>query len=69
MEQVFIRVAHIDGDRITGNIASQIQLVVGFRPGQTHSFVDADLVDWLITKPDGSEEGNVVGKFLDTYRP
>jgi hypothetical protein len=23
------------------------------------------LIDWLITKPDGSEEGNVVGKFLD----
>jgi hypothetical protein len=23
----------------------------------------------MIAKPDGSEEGNVVGKFLDTYRP
>jgi hypothetical protein len=30
---------------------------------------EAELLDWLITKPDGSEEGNVVGKFLDTYRP
>jgi hypothetical protein len=27
------------------------------------------LLDWLITRPDGTEEGNVVGKFIDTYRP
>jgi hypothetical protein len=26
------------------------------------------LIDWLITKPDGSEGGNVVGKFLDTQK-
>jgi hypothetical protein len=23
----------------------------------------------MISRPDGTEEGNVVGKFLDTYRP
>ena len=69
MEQVFVRVSKIDGTQISGDIASQLHLVVGFRPGQPYSFAESELLDWLITKPDGSEEGNVVGKFLDTYRP
>ena len=30
---------------------------------------EAELVDWMIARPDGSEEGNVVGKFLDTWKP
>jgi hypothetical protein len=30
-----------------------------------YSFQESELVDWLISRPDGSEEGNVVGKFLD----
>ena len=68
-EQVFIRVAKIDGSKITGKISSQVQLVTGYRPGQDYSFPEVELIDWLIAKPDGSEEGNVVGKFLDTYRP
>ena len=68
-EQVFIRVQTIEGDSITGIISSHLQLVRSFTAGRSHSFRDADLVDWVITKPDGSEEGNVVGKFLDTYKP
>jgi hypothetical protein len=68
-EQVFIRVATIAGESITGTIASEITLVAGFTEGQPYAFTDSELIDWLITKPDGSEEGNVVGKFLDTYKP
>jgi hypothetical protein len=68
-EQVFIRVQTIEGDSITGIISSHLQLVRGFTPGQSYTFKETDLVDWVITKPDGSEEGNVVGKFLDTYKP
>jgi hypothetical protein len=65
-EQVFIRVTAIDGVKITGIISSDIKLVSGFKAGHSYSFLDPLLIDWLITKPDGSEEGNVVGKFLDT---
>ncbi len=69
MEQVFVRVSRIEGDKISGTIASQVQLVAGYRFGQQYTFPESALIDWLISKPDGSEEGNVVGKFLDTYRP
>lgn len=68
-EQVFIAVTSIEKTTIKGIIFSQIQLVEGYAMRQPYSFPEAELVDWLITKPDGSEEGNLVGKFLDTYTP
>jgi hypothetical protein len=43
-------------------------IVSGFKLGQTYTFNESDLIDWFISKPDGSEEGNVVGKFLDTLK-
>jgi hypothetical protein len=67
-EQVFIAVAGIKDDRITGRIASDIIGVKGFKNGDPYSFSESELVDWLITHPDGSEEGNVVGKFLDEWQ-
>jgi uncharacterized protein YegJ (DUF2314 family) len=68
-EQAFIRVQTIEGASITGIISSHLQLIRDRTAGQSYSFDEADLVDWVITKPDGSEEGNVVGRFLDTYQP
>ena len=68
-EQVFIAVKEIKGGRIKGLIWSDIITVRGYKYGESYSFPESDLLDWLITKPDGSEEGNFVGKFLDTYNP
>ena len=65
-EQVFIAVSGIQGTKISGKIASDILTVQGFRRGQAYSLDEADLIDWLISKPDGSEEGNLVGKYLDS---
>ncbi len=66
-EQVFIAVRAIEDGRVVGRIWSQIQLVRGFKFGDRYSLPESEIVDWLITRPDGSEEGNFVGKFLDTY--
>lgn len=68
-EQVFIAVDSIANDTIAGTIASQVGLVQGYRYGQRYSFPESDLVDWMVARPDGSEEGNVVGKFMDGYTP
>jgi len=68
-EQAFIRVRLIEGSSVTGTISSALQLIRGRTAGQSYTFDEADLIDWVITKPDGSEEGNVVGKFLDSYKP
>lgn len=66
-EQVFIVVQTIEGEKVSGRIASEIGRVSGYKLGDNHSFPESQILDWLITYPDGSEEGNFVGKFLDTY--
>ena len=67
-EQVFIAVNSIDNGSISGKIWSEIGRVSGYKLGDNHTLSESDILDWLITHPDGSEEGNFVGKFLDTYR-
>jgi hypothetical protein len=65
-EQVFVLVDKIEAGVVAGRIASDILAVEGYHRGAPLTFNEAEIVDWLISKPDGSEEGNLVGKFLDT---
>jgi hypothetical protein len=67
VEQVFIAVQSIKNGVVSGRISSQINMVAGYKLGEAYSFPESQVIDWLITHPDGSEEGNYVGKFLDTY--
>jgi hypothetical protein len=68
-EQVFVAVDSVIGDRVVGRLASDIGAVRGYRAGQRYEARETEVVDWLMSQPDGSEVGNVVGKFLDAYRP
>jgi hypothetical protein len=43
--------------------------VHGYSLGDRYAFPESELRDWLITRPDGTEEGNFVGRFLDSYEP
>lgn len=67
-EQVFILVDEIDSGQVKGRIASDILGVEGYRRGAPVAFQETQVVDWLISKPDGSEDGNLVGKYLDTLQ-
>ena len=69
MEQCFVRVKKIDGTKISATVASEILSLKKVRNGDPVALEESEIIDWLIAKPDGSEEGNVVGKFLDTYQP
>src|SRR5215218_569707 len=69
VEQVFVVVDSIRGSAIAGRIWSPIQVVHGYAYRQPYVFPDSALVDWMVARPDGSEDGNVVGKFIDSYRP
>jgi hypothetical protein len=33
-------------------------------PWQRYTFSEEELIDWTLTSPGGSEEGNFIGKFL-----
>lgn len=68
-ERVFVRVAEIHGSILSGSLANEVLLLDGFEVGESIAVDESSILDWLIASPDGSEEGNLVGKFLDTYRP
>ena len=66
-EQVFVFVSSIEDGKIRGRIGSDITLISGYRRGDAYETHESQIRDWTILRPDGSEEGNYVGKFLDTY--
>ena len=72
-EHVFIAVDSIvgrgDSTQIAGRIWNPIALVHGFAFRQPYTFGLTELSDWMIARPDGTEEGNEVGKFMETYKP
>lgn len=65
-EQVFLAVQRIDGTHVTGTISNELSALKKRRRGDSVTVDEASILDWLITKPDGSEEGNLVGKFIDS---
>jgi hypothetical protein len=67
-EQVFVRVDSITSGQVRGRIASSVRLIAGYRWQQPYELPETEIVDWTIVDPLGGEEGNVVGKFLDTFR-
>ena len=69
IEQVFVVVDSIVGTEIRGRIWSPVGTVEGYALRQPYAFPESGLVDWMVSRPDGTEEGNVVGIFLDTYQP
>ena len=69
IEQAFVAVDTIVQSRIVGRIWSDIARVRGYAHGQRYELREQDLIDWMIARPDGTEEGNVVGLFIETYRP
>jgi uncharacterized protein YegJ (DUF2314 family) len=68
-EDAFIRVEKISNGEITGVIENEIGIVKNYKKGQRIAISENKIDNWVIVKPDGSEEGNYVGKFLDHYDP
>lgn len=66
-ENVFVAVRSIHDGIVSGRIWNDVRLVRGYKNGDDYSFPESAIIDWLIARPDGTEEGNFVGKFLDTY--
>lgn len=68
-EQAFVKVNSWTGSVIKGTLASDMDLVKKYKRGDVLTCRESQVMDWTISKPDGTEEGNFVGKFLDTYKP
>jgi hypothetical protein len=66
-EVVFVVADQIKNGTVTGHLATHTKQPVGYNYGDRISFPESEVMDWTIVHPDGTEEGNIVGKFLDTY--
>ena len=63
-ELAFISVTRIQGGIIEGRIWSNLpNIITSYRFRDWYAFPETQLVDWLIAHPDGTEEGNIAGKF------
>ena len=65
-ETLFVLVTKWDNGRIGGEVATKPVEVTTLKQGGPISIAEADVVDWMISRPDGTEEGNTVGKYLDS---
>lgn len=68
VEQVFVHIIKIEEKMIYGKIANNIEIIKGFHLGQDVSVSEEEIVDWTITSSDGKEEGNLIGKYIDSLQ-
>jgi uncharacterized protein YegJ (DUF2314 family) len=66
-EDCFVSVERIAGGRFYGRLENKPTMVHGHSLGEKVSGEESEIRNWMIEHPDGSEEGNVVGKFLEKH--
>lgn len=67
-EQVFVRVKNWSGGTVQGLISNELNVVQQYKPGQLITFPETAVLDWTISTADGREEGNFIGKLLDSLQ-
>jgi hypothetical protein len=65
-EYLFIAVDKIVDDKIRGRVWNEVHVVKSLYYRASIEIPEGAISDWLISKPDGSEDGNIVGKYIDT---
>ena len=68
-EYVFVVVEKISSGTVYGRINNKLLALKTHRYGGRVAFSESKILNWCIVRPDGSEEGNYVGNFLDYWRP
>jgi hypothetical protein len=68
IEDSFLRVEKIENGKITG-VLGAVDFIHSYKEGQRIAIPESKIDNWVIVRPDGTEEGNYVGKFLDHYKP
>lgn len=66
-ENAFMAVRKIFDGKVAAVLVTKLIKVKSHQYGKLYVFPESEVVDWTITSPDGKEEGNFVGRFLDEY--
>lgn len=67
-EQVFVAVQSWTDKEVSGSISSELIGIKSHKMGDVITFDPKEILDWTVVKSDGTEEGNVVGNFLNTFK-
>jgi uncharacterized protein YegJ (DUF2314 family) len=66
-EDCFLAVERIQEGRVWGILMNQPLIVRGYTRGDRVTAPESEVRNWMFVRPDGTEEGNVVGKFLEKH--
>jgi len=66
-EDCFVAIERIQEGRVWGILMNQPIIVHGYTRGDRVTAPEAEVRNWMFARPDGTEEGNVVGKFLEKH--
>ena len=66
-EMAFVRVIWCAGTKFQGILANEMYYVKEYKNGDTLSFGENQVVNWVVADAEGKEEGNYVGKAIDAY--
>ncbi len=65
-ENAYVKVERWNTEQITGVMATELRMVRRHKMGDRLVVSENDVIDWTITSERGDEEGNFIGKFLDS---
>ena len=63
----FVRVVQCQGNRFQGVLANKIEVVKEYKTGDTVSFTQDRVMNWVVVDSLGDEEGNFVGKAIEAF--
>ena len=66
-EMAFVRVIWCAGTKFQGILANEMYYVKEYKNGDTLSFGENQVANWVVADAEGKEEGNYVGKAIDAY--
>ena len=66
-EDCFVSVVRIADGHIYGRLENKPRMVHGYSMGDRVVGEESEIRNWMIEHLDGTEEGNVVGKFLEKH--
>jgi uncharacterized protein YegJ (DUF2314 family) len=66
-EDCFLSVERIQEGRVWGILMNRPVIVHGYSVRDRVTAPESEVRNWMFVRPDGTEEGNIVGKFLEKH--
>jgi hypothetical protein len=68
-EDLYVIVDAIKSGKVNGRINNKPLSLTKYRLGDRVTFAESRIMNWVVVRPDGSEEANELGNFIDHWKP